>query len=143
MNWTPLIATLAATAFIIGRFPFHKPALSRKVSRRINDRVLRSEPKLKVSHRVYIFANPISGSNKARVYLEVGQDDFWVKLDSTCAKVCIFNVLDRQQTELVFAKLEEDLQANNQAILVMMGGDGGLTNALLRIKQNPNLLAKI
>ena len=114
MNWTPLIATLAATAFIIGRFPFHKPALSRKVSRRINDRLLRSAPELKVSHRVYIFANPISGSNKARVYLEVGQDDFWVKLDShNCAKVCIFNVLDRQQTAHAFDKLEADLQANN------------------------------
>ena len=144
MNWTPLIATLAATAFIIGRFPFHRPTLTRQVSRRINDKVLRSEPALKVTHRVYLFANPISGSNRARMYLQSGPEDFWVPFnDSTCAKVCIFNVLEKSEVRTAFEKLGKDLAEGFACTIVIMGGDGGLTHTLNGIKRNQKLLEQI
>lgn len=78
------------------------------------------------------------------MYLQSGPEDFWVPFDTTtCAKVCIFNVLEKSQVETALQKLEKELCEGFECTIVIMGGDGGLTHTLNGIKQNQKLLLKM
>jgi len=66
----------------------------------------------KVTHKIFIFANPTSGSQHAANFLNyIPKKEFWVKRptkDQSCvAEGHIFNVLDKAQRDYNYQKIKE------------------------------------
>jgi hypothetical protein len=97
----------------------------------------------KVTHQLIIFANPRSGSQRAARFLTIANRDFYVRRKvQNQAGMCqlvsghITNVLNDQHRIEVRLKIKQALlDSSIQVVFVMMGGDGGLTNTLVYLRE--------